>query len=86
MEQAKEERTSGDMESEEDAELTLGTNTGSGTESPSRSGSIDHDSPRMIGKEEAAGGEWRSFLGGKWCLVAVYRRNYRMRALAALAG
>ncbi|XP_040184998.1 uncharacterized protein C11orf95 homolog isoform X1 [Rana temporaria] len=57
MEQAKEERTSGDMESEEDAELTLGTNTTSGTESPSRSGSIDHDSPRMIGKEEEAAGD-----------------------------
>lgn len=59
MKPAKEERTSGDMESsalsEEDAELTLGTNTTSGTESPSRSGSIDHDSPMMIGKEEAAG-------------------------------
>ncbi|XP_077324203.1 uncharacterized protein LOC143959435 isoform X2 [Lithobates pipiens] len=61
MKPAKEERTSGDMESsapsEEDAELTLGTNTTSGTESPSRSGSIDHDSPMMIGKEEEAAGD-----------------------------
>ncbi|XP_018420466.1 PREDICTED: uncharacterized protein C11orf84 homolog [Nanorana parkeri] len=57
MKRTKEEHKSEDMQRAvlEEEELAIGTPTTSDTDSPSRSGSIDHDSPMMIGKDEAAG-------------------------------